>query len=192
MENMKKCPHCQAEIEADSFFCDQCGNELKICLDCGTFVRGKFCSNCRSRNIVFAKDADSASAPSEPESTPKTVEKEYQHQPQPLQQQAPAADMQTISALQGINCDDTIVLDNAITEYTIGRKTGEFTAIFGSQNFVSRQHAKLINSTEGWQVVDLGSTNGTYVNNTRLTANNGVTLTIGDEVRFASLTFKCQ
>ena len=51
---MKQCPHCNSEILDDSIFCDRCGQRLMACADCGAFVRGKFCRNCGSKNIIDA------------------------------------------------------------------------------------------------------------------------------------------
>jgi pSer/pThr/pTyr-binding forkhead associated (FHA) protein len=53
---------------------------------------------------------------------------------------------------------------------------------------VSREHAALNFSKGGWVVEDLGSTNGTYVNDTRLTAYRPHSLRNGDMVRLGQLT----
>ena len=37
------CGFCKSDIEADSFFCDQCGSELLICEKCGKAGKGKRC-----------------------------------------------------------------------------------------------------------------------------------------------------
>ena len=55
---------------------------------------------------------------------------------------------------------------------------------------ISRFHAKLVVSKEtSVEVVDLGSTNGTFVNGTRLEADQVVVLQPGDEIRFGDRLF---
>ena len=40
------CPNCQAEIDSDSKFCDQCGKELMYCPECKELKRGTECPRC--------------------------------------------------------------------------------------------------------------------------------------------------
>jgi hypothetical protein len=51
---------------------------------------------------------------------------------------------------------------------------------------VSRRHARLEPDGQGWRVVDLGSTNGTWVNGVRLNAS---TIAVGDEVAFGDVRY---
>lgn len=51
---------------------------------------------------------------------------------------------------------------------------------------VSRRHCRFLFLDGAWQVIDLNSLNGTFVNDERL---QEATLTAGDRVRIASLTF---
>jgi hypothetical protein len=51
---------------------------------------------------------------------------------------------------------------------------------------VSRHHARLEPDGHGWRAVDLGSTNGTWVNGVRL--NTG-TITAGDEIAFGGIRY---
>lgn len=46
MSQLVPCPKCGADIESDSCYCDQCGNELMKCPTCGRFCKGKFCVRC--------------------------------------------------------------------------------------------------------------------------------------------------
>ena len=41
-----KCPYCKEIIEDDSWFCDQCGKELKFCPECRQPKRGIECPAC--------------------------------------------------------------------------------------------------------------------------------------------------
>ncbi len=51
---------------------------------------------------------------------------------------------------------------------------------------VSRHHARLELDGQGWRAIDLGSTNGTWVNGVRL---NAATIVAGDEVAFGSIRY---
>lgn len=46
MATTKPCPHCGADIESDSWYCDQCGKQLVKCPQCGNFLKGNFCATC--------------------------------------------------------------------------------------------------------------------------------------------------
>src|SRR5690242_9473370 len=55
-------------------------------------------------------------------------------------------------------------------EVTIGR--GADCTIQVDRDSVSRKHAKVVRSGASWQVCDLGSTNGSYVNDAQITQCN--------------------
>jgi hypothetical protein len=51
---------------------------------------------------------------------------------------------------------------------------------------VSRHHARLEPGSDGWSAIDLGSTNGTWVNGVRL---NTARIAVGDDVAFGGVRF---
>ena len=60
------------------------------------------------------------------------------------------------------------------------------------KRFVSRRHAKIVRTDIGFALVEeIGSVNGTYLNNQRLTTGNPAALKNGDILTFANvaLTF---
>lgn len=61
---------------------------------------------------------------------------------------------------------------------------GAFNAL---ENGVSRRHAVLINYQNGVHLLDLGSVNGTFINNERLSSDTPYPLCSGDELRLGSL-----
>jgi serine phosphatase RsbU (regulator of sigma subunit)/pSer/pThr/pTyr-binding forkhead associated (FHA) protein len=67
-------------------------------------------------------------------------------------------------------------------EYVIGRRSD--CQIFVPDMRVSRQHARLVRNTDGWQLEDLGSNNGTYINGVRLQA--ATVLRHEDEITIAN------
>ena len=40
------CPACREEIEDDSHYCDQCGQALLFCNQCGRVGLGRRCTHC--------------------------------------------------------------------------------------------------------------------------------------------------
>lgn len=71
----------------------------------------------------------------------------------------------------------------------IGRR-GSYAQAFAGQGYVSGNHARLqYNACGQFEVVDLGSTNGTFVNGQQLTPNMPRVVNVGDIVRFANLEF---
>lgn len=55
---------------------------------------------------------------------------------------------------------------------------------------ISRHHARLLVTGDNLELIDLGSTNGTFVNDDRLEKNTPVSLKAGDEVRFGDHSYQ--
>ncbi|MFG0266506.1 MAG: GGDEF domain-containing protein [Rhodopirellula sp. JB055] len=71
-------------------------------------------------------------------------------------------------------------------EFQIGRSPDSDLPLFDGS--VSRQHAKLIREQDGYLIRDLGSTNGTMVNESTIQSDH--TLESGDTVRIGSFLFR--
>lgn len=69
---------------------------------------------------------------------------------------------------------------------TIGRK--EDNAIVLSDSFVSSNHAKLYIRNNEFYIEDLDSTNGTYINNNKVSGR--VKLRVNDEIKIGTVIFK--
>jgi pSer/pThr/pTyr-binding forkhead associated (FHA) protein len=82
-----------------------------------------------------------------------------------------------------------------VAELVIGRSDPHTTLLpdvdlglhGGGQAGVSRSHARLLHGPEGWLLEDLGSTNGTYVNEMQLTPGQIVHIRTNDTVRCGQL-----
>lgn len=158
---MVKCPFCDKEIESDSFYCDQCGQELKICSHGHGFKKGKICTECGTP-LTEAKDIAS------PDVNP---------------------DIQPIEPTFLVNTALNTRLhlsDGAV----IGRRVGDYLHVFGSQGYVSGTHARLQrNGLGGWEIIDLDSTNGTFLNGVRLSPQQATPFKVGDTIAFYDLKF---
>jgi hypothetical protein len=83
-------------------------------------------------------------------------------------------------------------LDRAIAIGRVDTRQGiwpevDLTLDEGAENGVSRRHAEIRTSDEGVVLIDLGSTNGTRVNERRLHPERPHLLSNGDELRFGNL-----
>ena len=81
-------------------------------------------------------------------------------------------------------------------ELIIGRKTEAALEIFldlaGIDAFnlgISRRHAMLRRKESGYEIIDLASTNGTWLNNERLVPNKPYLLTSGSQVSVGRMRF---
>jgi pSer/pThr/pTyr-binding forkhead associated (FHA) protein len=79
--------------------------------------------------------------------------------------------------VEGGNKGEAVSLDDA--PLLIGR--GNDAAIRLDDDYVSTRHARIASSGEQWYVEDLGSTNGTYVGNSRI--SQATALQLGTQVR---------
>ena len=71
-------------------------------------------------------------------------------------------------------------------EATIGREVGNAVHL-GTDNTVSRRHARILKQGDGWVIRDEGSSNGTWVNGVRITEQP---LRPGDEIQIGATFFR--
>ena len=88
---------------------------------------------------------------------------------------------------EGCNCPKMIELNLEKGFTTVGRvgKDGQRKAEFCfdmSVSFVSRLQFRVETEEDHWRVIDLGSANGTYVNNQKLIVNMPAPLRVNDEI----------
>jgi hypothetical protein len=174
------CPWCQASLDDDSWFCDQCGKELYVCPRCNTLRKGKVCTQ-DGTPLVPLKDRSAYSSAGH--ATLEPVQAVFQS---PAQAPGPSAVLSTNivsrqapSALQpqAETEQEELVLINRNLGLNlvvhpgdiIGRKEGRFSDVFQEYKSISRRHC-LFNYEpgKGWTVTDLGSTNGVYYEGKRI------------------------
>lgn len=64
------CPACKEEIEDDSHYCDQCGQQLLFCKQCGHVGLGRRCTRCGGMMALPAGSMAAANAVANPMGTP--------------------------------------------------------------------------------------------------------------------------
>ena len=187
---MITCPYCKAEIEADSKFCDQCGNELKYCPSCNVPRRGTECPRC-GEELITAKAFLSRNSDTSPQKTvhptimadmPQASHLSPSPQPAPQgtivsQTQAPA-----LSIVGSSWC-------LPVKEGRFGRNGGIYPE-FSTVQYISGNHGQFRLQNAAWEVLDLGSTNGTYLNGQRLVQGKWYPVKKGDTLKIATIQFE--
>ncbi len=161
-----KCPYCKEVIDDDSWFCDQCGKEMKFCPDCHQPKRGTSCPACGADLVsakVYFKKPEPAPSP----------------EPQKASQNTQASPSQGPSFLEGEG------FKLPLKQGLFGRTTGIYPE-FSGQIYISGRHGELRCENGQWQIRDLGSHNGTFLNGVKLTANVWTDLHLGDRLKIAT------
>ncbi len=89
---------------------------------------------------------------------------------------------------QGVSLPETILSQTKVM--TIGRQAGTYLLI--DHPSISRRHAEMAYVNGQYVLRDLGSSNGTFVNDTRLDPANAHILKSGDSIRFGKVPFTFQ
>lgn len=174
---MIQCPECRSMIPDDSAFCDQCGKELKWCPECGRPKRGAECPVCGSDLVPGRKwlaGASAAEGAGENTGANPVYDSAASRQGEVL----PPA-----SALVGNGWRMTLQPGQ------FGRGGGIWPEL-GSCPYVSGLHGQISEGPGGcWNITDVGSTNGTFVDGIRLQSGVATPLKKGSKVRIATLDF---
>lgn len=161
-----KCPYCQIIIDDDSRYCDQCGTHLMYCPSCGQAKKGSSCPRCGELLVSAEQYFSGSSAAKSPD----------------IQPVASMPKMQTMR-LEG----EGLILE--LKEGEFGRKCSLFPELSRFPT-VSSKHGRISKmGIFGWLIMDLGSTNGTYINGQRLDPQKQYELKSGMTLKIATLTF---
>ena len=165
-----KCPYCKETIDDDSRFCDQCGKELHFCPECRQPKRGTECPACGADLVDGEHFFD-----------------------QPIESDHVGATNETPTASFGIEWDrktpTTLEGDGyclPIKEGVFGRTTGIYPE-FSSNIYISGRHGELRCLNGQWQIRDLGSHNGTWLNGLKLLSDMWVSIIVGDRLKIATI-----
>ena len=201
MAQLIPCPHCGADIENDSHYCDQCGAQLLQCPKCGEFRKGKFCPTC---GVPTGQPGLTGltGLTGQPRQPQQPVQPQQAVQPaQPVQPVQPAQPVQpprpqqqaTGTALPPADNGPTCLRADALgitlqlkPGAVIGRVNGDYVAQVCTLQYISGTHARIDRGANmQWTITDLGSRNGTTVNGIQCQPNTPVPFKIGDQIRFA-------
>ena len=182
-----KCPYCKATIDNDSYYCDQCGKEMRFCPDCCKPKQGTVCAACGA-DLISAKEYLSSSP-----SVKNATEISPLPQPQPQSEAAAAVQQPPQSTLAVHSDGPTTLVGNGwrlpLKAGVFGRSGGIYPE-FKTQKYISGRHGEILHNSKGqWGITDLGSTNGTFIDGTRLEPNKASLLKKGQELTIATTKF---
>ncbi|MBQ9215846.1 MAG: FHA domain-containing protein [Prevotella sp.] len=173
------CPSCREEIEDDSHYCDQCGQALLFCNQCGRVGLGRRCTHCGGLMVSPDNRSGSNAGAAAPGSAGLVSN----------------MSIDNVSHTSGTHGIPVLTLANeslnirivAMNGAIIGRKKGPYVPFFEQHAYVSGVHAQLkYIAGMGWSVTDKHSSNGTKLNqrpvqpDVEMTLNNGDVLTIAN------------
>jgi pSer/pThr/pTyr-binding forkhead associated (FHA) protein len=131
------------------------------------------------RSDLFGKPVP---APDQPEA-PRELESPS---PPSRRGRRPRGDPRVVSIVQGQQTGETAELAPGLV--MIGR--GADCQLVLDDDYVSTRHARVVAGESGLYIEDLGSTNGTYVNGTRITAPTAISLS--DTLRIGKTILKLE
>lgn len=91
--------------------------------------------------------------------------------------------------IQAIDKDNPVVLIDDRDEFLIGRKASAVDGLVTSSKLIGRVHCKIIRNGYSFSVVDLQSTNGTFINGVKIRPNEMTALSDGDILCLAKEKF---
>lgn len=184
------CPSCKEEIEDDSHFCDQCGQELVYCSSCGRVGMGRRCTYCGGLMISADELIQKRQEPKQV-SSPVSVSMSYSQMSRRMPD-GPSAG----SSPSGI---PTLTLYNPSLDIRmigmngaiIGRRQGPYAQQLESHMYISGVHAQLIYKPDaGWCIIDKHSSNGTKLNQRDLQPDIPMSVKSGDIVTLANVNLQ--
>ncbi|MBQ1669729.1 MAG: FHA domain-containing protein [Prevotella sp.] len=184
------CPTCREEIDGDSHFCDQCGQALLYCNQCGHVGIGRRCTRCGGL-MVAPSDQNGSNNPAMSASLQAEITQGTQSGNSiagPLVQERPASSGVPVLTLANDSLNIRIV---GINGAVIGRRKGPYTQFFEQHAYVSGVHAQLkYKSGSGWVITDKHSSNGTKVNQRPLQPDVDMALHNGDILTIANVNLQ--
>lgn len=167
-----RCPDCQSEVPGNVKFCTVCGyrmptiniqpgfNDMQQSHSEATHMRPAVCMACRAPLIAGVRFCTTCGS-RVGGTTPYLIRRR----------------------------DNTIVQVDQ-TEFIIGKKQGAVNYCIVDNKAVSRVHAKLINLGGRFCVIDMESTNHTYVDGVKIPVNMQIPIENGTMLRFANEEFE--
>lgn len=184
------CPSCREEIEEDSHYCDQCGQELVYCSNCERVGMGRRCTQCGGLMISVDELLKQRQAPRSQTSMSDMVLSLRQETSRraPEGSQMPVQNGIPTLTLYNPTLDIRMV---GVNGAVIGRRQGPYQQLFDGNMYISGVHAQLIYKPDtGWNIIDKHSSNGTKLNQRELLPDIPMSLKSGDIVTLANINLQ--
>ena len=184
------CPNCKEEIDDDSHYCDQCGQALLFCKNCGRVGVGRRCTQCGGMMITPDEYKTEVSKLVYSSQMSASISQSMATTTLISNQQPQRSAAHGIPVLTLTNTSLNIHIQG-INGAVIGRRQGPYTQFFAQQMYVSCLHAQLkYNPGSGWCIVDKHSSNGTRLNQHILQPDVEMALRNGDIVTIANINLQ--
>lgn len=180
------CPKCKSEIDSDSRFCDQCGQEILYCSRCSKPGKGLRCTSCGAPMLRYD------------ELKPVSSQNNATDRTNVTRRESMVASVIGVTQRCGIPnlmlVNDSLHMRLAGTDGAVlGRRYGIYKDVLAQCHYVSGTHAQLAYAVQtGWTITDRGSSNGTFLNGQKLTPNEPAKLSRGDRVVLANIEFRVE
>lgn len=93
----------------------------------------------------------------------------------------------TTLTLKAVDSSVSFIIDK--DEYLIGKSAERVDGVVTGNPAISRVHCKVIRENGGFYIVDMGSSNGTFLNGTRLASSEKARIEQGSQIRIANMEF---
>ena len=165
------CANCLLEIDDDSTYCDQCGNKIMICPECGYAGSYSVCPNDGTK-LILNND-----------------KKNYQSRNFFKTERTKSKEKISRSPIITLS-NRTLNLKIEISSNDIlGRATDKFAKVFSNLKQISSKHVSFLCRGNSWLITDLGSTNGTKLNGKLLFPMQPEKIKEGDSLILANIEF---
>ncbi|MEJ6007030.1 FHA domain-containing protein [Paucibacter sp. AS339] len=196
-----QCPGCTADIDDDSYYCDQCGAELMKCGLCGYTGKGKMCPHDRTPLLPAKALAGTAGSTSSLGKSPATPGAAVPSALASASATVPATGPAVVAASPAPVPRALVlrVLAHGVELRptpgdVLGRRFGPHAGVLARFSQISSNHLELQRDASGqWTGSDLNSFNHSFYNGRQLAPGQaqvleaGATLSLGDVAFTVSL-----
>jgi hypothetical protein len=201
---LSTCPNCGASVQADASFCGQCGFNLQGAAKAPASVPDLSAPELSSPDLSSPDlpleplvEPDPLIVPIEPVTAGSSAESESAAPvaqiveplpPAPVSPPISATQLQTQTArLLHVQTNTNIELPANLSVIHIGKPNDRIppdvdVSGFPNSEIVSRIHADIRVEADAYYIEDIGSSNGTYINNVPLPSGNRHRLRVGDRI----------
>ncbi len=182
------CPSCGATVQSDATFCGQCGSSLPQPASAPQQPTEDVLPT-----VVTPPEPDAIPIPSVESEPIKTSAPDLEKpnvSPDPAAPVTPATQLQQQSAqLIHVQTSAVIELPQSLSVIHLGKPNDLVppdvdVSGFPNSEIVSRKHADIRVEADAFYIEDVGSSNGTYINNIPLSPGNRHRLRPGDRISF--------
>lgn len=117
------------------------------------------------------------------------ISKHYPADTCEIETECPTEDKKILK-LTSLNSPENLSITMNKDTFIIGRNANYADGVVAFNKYIGKKHCMLLRENNSFSIVDLGSTNKTYVNGVELTPNVPVDIVNGDTVRLANTDFK--